>query len=126
MPTLTFIRSWPFVVYALLLLVVGMFIHKFFCRYLCPLGAGLAVLGKFSLFRWLHRRAECGSPCQLCKVRCEIDSINRDGSIDYNECVQCMECIVILNNDDQCAIELSQSKQRAKAARASEIPLQQL
>ena len=124
--TLTFIRSWPFVVYALLLLVVGMFIHKFFCRYLCPLGAGLAVLGKFSLFRWLHRRAECGSPCQLCKVRCEIDSINRDGSIDYNECVQCMECIVILNNDDQCAIELSQSKQRAKAARASEIPLQQL
>ncbi|WP_296059512.1 NosR/NirI family protein [uncultured Amphritea sp.] len=125
--TLTFIRSWPFVVYALLLLVTGMFIHKFFCRYLCPLGAGLAVLGRFSLFRWLHRRAECGSPCQLCKVRCGIDSINRDGSVDYDECIQCMECIVILNNDDQCAIELSQSKQRAKAARKPDgIPVQQI
>jgi len=125
--TLTFIRSWPFVVYALLLLVTGMFIHKFFCRYLCPLGAGLAVLGRFSLFRWLHRRAECGSPCQLCKVRCEIDSINRDGSVDYDECIQCMECIVILNNDDQCAIALSQNKQKAKAIRAQDaIPVQQI
>lgn len=110
--TLTFIRSWPFVFYAVLLLGVGLFIHKFFCRYLCPLGAGLAILGKFSLFRWLQRRTECGSPCQLCKVRCDIDSINRDGSIDYDECIQCMECIVILNNEDQCAIALSQKKQK--------------
>ncbi len=110
--TLAFVRSWPFVLYAVLLLAAGLYIHKFFCRYLCPLGAGLAVLGRFSLFKWLQRRKECGSPCQLCKVRCEIDSINRDGSIDYDECVQCLECIVILNNADQCAIERSQQKQR--------------
>ncbi|GGK57522.1 NosR/NirI family protein [Amphritea balenae] len=115
--TLYFDRSWPFVVYALLLLGSGLFIHKFFCRYLCPLGAGLSVLGRLSLFRWLYRRRECGSPCQLCKVRCEIDSINRDGSVDYSECIQCMECIVILNNPDQCAIEMSQNKQRNRQQR---------
>ncbi len=113
--TLLFVRSWPFVLYAVLLLVTSLFIHKFFCRYLCPLGAGLAILGRFSLFKWLDRRKECGSPCQLCKVRCEIDSINRDGSIDYDECVQCMECIVILNNADQCAIELSMQKKQRKS-----------
>ncbi|MBQ0755553.1 MAG: 4Fe-4S binding protein, partial [Amphritea sp.] len=125
--TLNFIRSWPFVFYAVLLLGVGLFIHKFFCRYLCPLGAGLAMLGKFSLFRWLQRRTECGSPCQLCKVRCDIDSINRDGSIDYDECIQCMECIVILNNKDQCAIELSQNKQkRRNRDNRREIPARQL
>lgn len=112
--TLTFIRSWPFVFYAVLLLGVGLFVHKFFCRYLCPLGAGLAILGRFNLFRWLHRRKECGSPCQLCRVRCDIDSINRDGSIDYDECIQCMECIVILNNEDQCAIAMSQNKQKRR------------
>lgn len=113
--TLLFVRSWPFVLYAVLLLVTSLFIHKFFCRYLCPLGAGLAILGRFSLFKWLHRRRECGSPCQLCKVRCGIDSINRDGSIDYDECVQCMECIVILNSADQCAIERSAQKKQRKA-----------
>ncbi|MDI3326512.1 4Fe-4S binding protein [Pontibacterium granulatum] len=110
--TMAFVRSWPFVVYTALLLAAGLYIHKFFCRYLCPLGAGLAILGRFSVFKWLQRRKECGAPCKLCKVRCEIDSINRDGSIDYDECVQCLECIVILNNADQCAIELSQQKQR--------------
>ena len=119
--TLYFVRSWPFVLYAILLLGVGLFIHKFYCRYLCPLGAGLAVLGRFSLFKWLRRRTECGSPCQLCRVRCEIDSINRDGSIDYDECIQCMECIVILNNPDQCAIELSQSKRQRRAQRIDAV-----
>lgn len=113
--TLAFVRSWPFVLYAIGLLVAGLFVHKFFCRYLCPLGAGLAILGRFSLFRWLDRRKECGSPCQLCKVRCGIDSINRDGSIDYDECIQCMECIVILNNPNSCAIEMSQRKKQIKS-----------
>lgn len=113
--TLGFVRSWPFVLYAVLLLATGLYIHKFFCRYLCPLGAGLAILGRFSVFKWLKRRKECGAPCQLCKVRCEIDSINRDGSIDYDECIQCLECIVILNDADQCAIERSQRKRAAKA-----------
>ncbi|MGB0467118.1 MAG: 4Fe-4S binding protein [Pontibacterium sp.] len=120
--TLVFVRYWPFVLYAVLLLGAGLFVHKFFCRYLCPLGAGLAILGRFSRLKWLKRRNECGSPCQLCKVRCEIDSINRDGSIDYDECIQCLECIVILNNEDQCAIEISQQKQR----RSGRIKAQQV
>ena len=122
--TLAFVRSWPFVLYAIGLLIAGLFVHKFFCRYLCPLGAGLAILGRFSLFRWLDRRKECGSPCQLCKVSCGIDSINRDGSIDYDECIQCLECIVILNDPGRCAIEMSQRKrQRRKAERELDVTM---
>lgn len=121
--TLAFVRSWPFVLYAVLLLAMGLYIHKFFCRYLCPLGAGLAILGRFSVFRWLKRRQECGAPCQLCKVRCEIDSINRNGSIDYDECIQCLECIVILNDADQCAIERSQRKRAVRATLQAEQPI---
>lgn len=101
--TLTFIRYWPFVVYAVLLLGIGLYIHKFYCRYVCPLGAGLAILGHFKLFEWLTRRKECGSPCQLCHHRCEIDAIKKTGEIDYDECIQCLECIVIINDPQQCA-----------------------
>jgi len=61
--TLMFVRYWPFVAYALGLLVTGMFIHKFYCRYLCPLGAGLAILGRLRLFSWLERVELCGNPC---------------------------------------------------------------
>ena len=37
--TLHFDRSWPFVTYAVLLLVVNIFTRKVYCRYLCPLRA---------------------------------------------------------------------------------------
>ena len=36
---LKFAREWPFVVYALTLLAAGLFVERFFCRYMCPLGA---------------------------------------------------------------------------------------
>ncbi|MEH6493039.1 4Fe-4S binding protein [Halopseudomonas sp.] len=117
--TLVFVRSWPFVLYAVLLLGIGLFVHKFYCRYLCPLGAGLAVLGRLRLFSWLTRVDACGKPCQHCHNQCEIRAIKRSGEIDYDECIQCLECIVILNNEDQCVASISASKQAAKAQKAA-------
>lgn len=108
--TLLFVRYWPFVVYAVGLLAVGLFVHKFYCRYLCPLGAGLAILGKLRLFEWLERRNECGSPCQLCRRKCGIDAIKPSGEINYDECIQCLECVVILRDDRQCAPAIVEKK----------------
>ncbi|WP_138435786.1 NosR/NirI family protein [Marinobacter shengliensis] len=115
--TLFFVRYWPFVVYAVALLAVGMFIHKFYCRYLCPLGAGLAVLGKFRIFSWLERVDRCGQPCQHCKNACGINAICKDGRIDYDECIQCLECVVILRDQNQCVDAIVRNKQQQKQAR---------
>ena len=115
--TLYFVRYWPFVVYALALLAIGMFIHKFYCRYLCPLGAGLAVLGRFRLFSWLERVKRCGQPCQHCKNECGINAIRKDGRVDYDECIQCLECVVILRDQNQCVDAIVRNKQRQKQAR---------
>ena len=112
--TLVFIRSWPFVLYAVGLLVVSLFVHKAYCRYLCPLGAGLAVLGWFHRFEWLSRRSECGNPCQLCKNKCEIGAITPAGKVDYNECIQCLECIVYYNNDELCPPLINREKQKQR------------
>ncbi len=119
--TLVFWRYWPFVAYAIGLLVVGMFIHKFYCRYLCPLGAGLAVLGRFRLFSWLERIERCGSPCQHCKNECGINAIRKDGRIDYDECIQCLECVVILRDDQQCVDSIVRDKQQRKHQRQARI-----
>lgn len=109
--TLHFVRTWPFVIYAVLLLLLSMKIHKVYCRYLCPLGAGLAILGRFPLFKWLRRRDECGSPCQLCKTKkCEIDAIKSTGEIDYGECIQCLECVVTIENPNICVIDKYKGK----------------
>jgi len=120
--TLHFVRTWPFVVYAVLLLLLSMKIHKVYCRYLCPLGAGLAIVGRFPLFKLLRRRDECGTPCQLCKTKkCDIDAINKDGSIDYGECIQCLECVVTIENPNLCVIDKYKDKKVKPNKPASSI-----
>jgi NosR/NirI family nitrous oxide reductase transcriptional regulator len=120
--TLHFVRTWPFVVYAVLLLLLSMKIHKVYCRYLCPLGAGLAIVGRFPLFKLLRRRDECGTPCQLCKTKkCAIDAINKDGSIDYGECIQCLECVVTIENPNLCVIDKYKDKKVKASKPASSI-----
>jgi NosR/NirI family nitrous oxide reductase transcriptional regulator len=119
--TLQFIRTWPFVIYALLLLGIGLYVNKFYCRYVCPLGAGLAVVGYFHWGKWLTRREQCGSPCTMCYHKCDIKAITPKGEVNYHECVQCLECIVYYNNDDLCP----PLKKQKKPMRASNIEFQQ-
>lgn len=108
--TLNFVRAWPFVAYAVALLALGMFVYKFFCRYLCPFGGALALLGRVRRFDWIARRAECGKPCQTCRHRCQYGAIEPTGGIDYDECFQCMECVVIYESDQQCAPRIMELK----------------
>jgi len=115
--TLNFIRSWPFVLYALGLLVANLFIYKFFCRFLCPFGASLALLGRFKILNWIPRREACGKPCQTCRYACDYQAIARSGEIQYDECFQCMDCVVIYESDEKCAPLMLQKK------RARHIPI---
>ncbi len=89
---LRFDRSWPFVLYALVLLGLGVFIERFFCRYLCPLGGALAIPARLRTFEWLKRRRQCGHECTLCARQCGVQAIHPNGSINPNECFYCLKC----------------------------------
>ncbi len=121
--TLVFIRSYPFVLYAVLLLGIGLYISKFYCRYVCPLGAGLALPGEIHIFEKLRRRSECGSKCQMCRNRCQIDAIDESGAINYSECIQCLECLAIINDKNQCAIDLLTEK-KSRISNGIPIPIE--
>lgn len=99
---LKFLRDWPFVVFALALLTAGLFVERFFCRYLCPLGAALAIPGRLRMFEWLRRWPECGSPCQRCANECPVQSIHPNGRINVNECIYCMHCQELYWDDHRC------------------------
>lgn len=118
--TLGFSRSWPFVLWAVGLLLLAAFVHKAYCRYLCPLGAALALLGHARRLNWLPRRAECGQPCQTCRHHCEYQAIRAHGQIDYAECFQCLDCVAVYANDALCAPRLLEKRKgRVIAVRAS-------
>ncbi|MDP3977088.1 MAG: 4Fe-4S binding protein [Pseudomonas sp.] len=117
--TLRFDRQWWFVLYAVILLVINIFTRKVYCRYICPLGAALAIPSKFRLFDWLKRRKECGNPCQLCAKECEIQAIHPDGHINANECHYCLDCQMTYHNDDKCPPLILKQKKRSKKAPVS-------
>ncbi|WP_223451227.1 MULTISPECIES: transcriptional regulator NosR [unclassified Pseudomonas] len=114
--TLRFDRQWWFVLYAVALLVINIFTRKVYCRYICPLGAALAIPTKLRLFDWLKRRKECGNPCQLCAKECEIQAIHPDGRINANECHYCLDCQMTYHNEHKCPPLINKRKKRGKPA----------
>jgi transcriptional regulator of nitric oxide reductase len=111
--TTFFQREWYFVAYALFWLGLGMVTFKGFCRYLCPLGALMALGGVLRLRKWIPRRVECGTPCQLCRVRCRYGAIERSGKIDYSECFQCLDCVSIHDDKAQCVPLILAARRRS-------------
>ncbi|TGQ72950.1 MULTISPECIES: NosR/NirI family protein [unclassified Mesorhizobium] len=120
---LKFAREWPFVIFALALLVAGLFIERFYCRYLCPLGAALAIPGRIRMFEWLKRYPDCGSPCQRCAKECPVQAIHPEGQINVNECIYCMHCQELYHDDHRCPhmiqVRLKREKFEALASPSS-------
>lgn len=113
---LKFIRAWPFVAYAVALLVAGLFVERFYCRYLCPLGAALAIPARMRMFDWLKRYNECGNPCQTCSKQCPVQAIHPTGEINPNECINCLHCQVLYQSETVCPVVIKKMKSRAKLA----------
>jgi polyferredoxin/Na+-translocating ferredoxin:NAD+ oxidoreductase RnfG subunit len=109
---LRFMREPIFVVYAVALLAVSAINSKFYCKYLCPLGAGLSFATRFRIFDWLRRRRECGKPCQACSHQCQIAAIKPTGEIIDNECHYCLECQVTYWDDCRCPPLVEKRKKR--------------
>lgn len=100
--TVFFVREWYYVAYAMFWILLSMMLFKGFCRYVCPLGAVMAIGGLIRGRDWIARRAECGSPCQLCKVKCAYGAIRKTGEIQYSECFQCLDCVTIHDDEAKC------------------------
>jgi polyferredoxin len=112
--TLRFDRPWPYISWAVGLLAVGCVTRKFYCRYLCPLGAALTFPGRFAIFDWLRRRRECGKPCQTCATECEVRAITPTGEINKNECQMCLDCQVTYWNAHKCPPLAEHRKKRER------------
>lgn len=86
--------------YTVSLLAFSLFMYRFFCRFLCPLGAFLSFLSFFTLFR-LRRRGTCVA-CKICEKSCNSRAINKKGFIDSKECFGCFTCLNNMYNPEVC------------------------
>jgi polyferredoxin len=92
------------------LIGLNLVIPRFFCRVLCPLGALLGVLSRFSLWRIDRDVTKC-TDCDLCLKHCE-------GASDPQAALRKSECFVCFNCIDDCPED-------ALAFRFMPVPLHQ-
>ena len=115
--TLRFQRAAPFVVYATVVLAIGLFVRRAYCRYLCPLGAALALPARLRIFEWLKRRPQCGRECRQCAVHCPVGAIYPAGSISPNECIYCLNCQSLYHDPNVClGLKAREARRRAREA----------
>ena len=107
-----FAREWPFVLYGVVLLALGLFVERFYCRFLCPLGGTLAVFGRMHMFQWLKRKPQCGTSCRICETDCPVAAIEPTGAINMNECLQCLDCQVDYFDEQKCPPLIQRRKRR--------------
>ena len=105
-------RTWPFWLFVGGILTWSFFSERPYCKYICPLGAGLAIPGKFRLFG-LKRKAECQT-CHACAAGCGSHAIDAAGKIDPMECMLCLDCMVLYYDDHACPPLVKERKSREK------------
>ena len=82
----------------LVLILVGMvFCERFFCRFLCPMGAVFSLLPILPFFSVRRKRENCAKGCTACEKVCPSDlSLPEDGSWNVSgDCFQCQKCLEI-------------------------------
>jgi len=74
-------------------LLLSMLYERAFCKYVCPLGAFNAILGRIPLFR-IKRDAPTCISCSKCDKACPMNiDVMKPITVGSPECISCMECV---------------------------------
>jgi polyferredoxin len=80
-----------------IIVISSVFIHRPWCRYLCPFGAIMSLTSKFSLFKITLKDETACVSCGICERTCKIGAIvmeDKTPKILHWRCIRCGECIM--------------------------------
>jgi len=85
-----FLYAWKLIILAIVILA-SVFIHRPFCKYMCPLGAFYGLFQKISFLRLAFDESKCVD-CGACAQNCGMD-VDPRKSCNSAECIRCGECV---------------------------------
>lgn len=110
------IKEDPLAIIGFLLLavtVLGSFIYdRFFCKYLCPVGAFYGIIGKLSPTK-IERNADLCVNCKKCNKVCPVNiDVEKSEKITSAECINCNECVLSCPKEGALEIKTAGKKVR--------------
>jgi polyferredoxin len=87
------------VVAFLVFAVMVYFRGRLFCNTICPVGALLSIVSRYSFFRMTIDKNKCNN-CTLCERTCKAEAINsKNMTVDTSSCVTCFNCTSACNRN---------------------------
>jgi polyferredoxin len=85
--------------------ITSMLVERSWCKYLCPLGAALAVFNKISPIRLCADENNCNH-CGRCDVECSMGIENVPDNLSDLECIRCLECFETCAHSDALTLRV--------------------
>lgn len=83
--------AWIIGLFGITALLLNLWIPRFYCRYICPLGALFGLISTISFWQIGKKISPC-IKCMKCNFHCE-GACDPMGAIRLSECVLCMNCL---------------------------------
>ena len=81
------------IILSALVLILVFYKNRFFCTNICPVGAILGLISRYSIFKIAMDKPSCAS-CGVCARSCPSGCIDiKGGKIDNEMCIKCFKCV---------------------------------
>jgi len=90
--------AWIIFVITFTTIFLNFVIPRFYCRFICPLGALFGIIDRFAIWRIGKTQSQC-SNCKLCQKSCE-------GACEPAEKIRISECVLCFNCRGDCKDEI--------------------
>jgi polyferredoxin len=86
-------------------IVTSLLVERIWCKYLCPLGAALAIFNKISPVR-LRADFKACNRCGRCDIECSMGIKDVPDNLSDTECIRCLECLETCAREDALVIKV--------------------
>jgi polyferredoxin len=99
------LKMTPLLWLSLVVFLAGsVLVERFWCKYLCPLGAALALFNKISPVRLVSSNT-CNN-CGRCDIECSMGIEDVPNNLTDTECIRCLECLDTCARDDSLILQI--------------------